>query len=462
MEATVDTSKNRYAAVADTLREVNSQTTPLPHRANVLQRLSAEVSSVVRYSLNNWQHAYEDAIDPLRYDREELLGLYEQIEIDEHVTALVDTVYNNSIANDFQIVNQAGEQDVKAKQLFDRPWFSEFVALCLDATFHGFNGLQFTGVSQGSYSGVKLIPRQHILPFEKGIRFHPNTCAPDLLFEDKTIANWTAFIFPQLPGDQYRLGKFNKIAKLFILKRENMQFWAMFNEIFGIPFRVLKTDLRDKTKMDNAISAMKSMTAAAYSVIHDEDEIIFHNGVAAANTSTFKDFLAYANKGMSKALVGSTMVLEDGSSRSQGEVHERNTSAFVVSYQRRIAQWINELVIPKMHALGMAISPEHRFKWDNTETLSKSQVVDVIARLTTAGYQVPVDYVTEHTGIPVEKGLPPLSPPKEGTKQGVPGEPPSPGQGQNGTLYKRLVGLYGKYVGKKIFQRQLNSQKKDG
>lgn len=392
--------------IASVLRDIVSQDAKLPNSSNIFNKLNKEVTNVIRTSLADWQYAYEDAINPLWYDREALLELYEQIEIDEHVSALIDTIYTNMLANGFQVLNANGDEDANAMRMFDKPWFSQFIALAIDAFTHGFNGMQFTGIEKDTFAGVKLIPRKHILPWDYGIRYNPYARKPDVLFADRALRNWTLLLCPQLPADQYQLGRFNKIAKLFILKRENLQFWAIFNELFGVPFRVMKTDVNDSGRKSNAISAMETMTSAAYSVIHDDDEIIFHNGVQAANTGTFNDLLTYTNKGMSKALVGSTMVLEEGSSLSQSEVHERNTDAFVVSYQRIVAQWINGQVIPRMAALGMQISENHTFKWDNTETLTKSQTVSLIAQLNSAGYKVPNGYVMEHTGIPVEEALP--------------------------------------------------------
>lgn len=450
-----------YAGIEEILNVIKNQTDEVPVSADILKRLHEETSNVVRFSLNQWQIAYEDAIDKEgRYDREDLLDLYEQIEIDEHVTALIDTIYNNIIANGFQLVDENGEDDPEVRALFERPWFSQYVAMAVDAVMHGFNGIQFTGVTDGTYSGCKLIPRRHILPLVEGIRYNDNQDIPDILFSDRSIFPWTSFLFPQLPADQYKLGKFNKIAKLFILKRENTQFWAMFNEIFGIPFRVMKTDISDNTRMPNAIAAMKSMTAASYAIIQTEDEVMFHNGVAASNTSTFKEFCERMDKGMSKALVGSTMVLEDGSSRSQGEVHERNTSAFVIAYQRIIEEWINEQVIPKMRELGFAVPEGYKFKWDNTETLGKSQIVELISKLNASGYNVPVEWVIDQTGIPVEeKEMPeqlevgPADPDDEdpdGDPE-APDDEPVPEDVQNHAMYRRMVAMYGKRTAKKQF-----------
>ncbi len=437
------------------LKQISNTTEILKPSADVFKRLKLETSNVVRSSLKQWQTSYEEAIDVDRPDRTSLLEIYEQMEIDPHISALIETLYSNIMANGFVVNDSEGTMDAEATQLFEKPWFSQFVAIALDSIMWGFSGVQFTGINDGVYAGSKSIRRYHIIPELAGIRYNQNQDTIDIEFDDRSIFRWTAFLYPQLPADQYKLGKFNKIAKSFILIREVTQFWAIFNELFGIPFRVMKTNIQDSTRMDNAITAMQSMTSAAYSIIHEDDDIEFHNGVAASNTSTFKDFLDFAYKLTSKALVGSTMVLEDGSSRSQGEVHERNTNAFTVSYGKLIEQFVNHLIIPKMIEIGMDITADHRFKFDDTIEIGTKELVDIVAVLTKAGYKVDADYIMEKTGIPLEQietqepdpnapeldddGNPIEPEPKD---DDIEGEEATPPDVQNLKLFKKITSMY--------------------
>lgn len=389
------------------LKELVNQVSEAPEDGDVIHKLNLETSNVVRTSIKNWQTAYECAIDASEPDREELLELFEQIEIDTHISALIETIYSNIMAGGFVVKNPDGTPDLDTTDLFKRPWFSKWVAFALDSIYWGFTGIQFTGVEDGTWSDCEIIPRTHIMPEEAGIRYNSNSREPDAYFTDPGIDKWTCFLYPNLPGDQYKLGKFNKIAKSFILKREVTQFWAIFNELFGVPYRVMKTDLSNKPRMDNAISAMDAMTSAAYAIMHTEDDITFHNGAAASNTQTFKDFLDTANKEISKALIGSTMVLEDGSSRSQGEVHERNTLAFTRSYGKIVEQMINFILIPKMVEQGFAISLDNRFEFDNETKLDEAAIAGIAVQLKQAGFDIDEEYIEDRTGIPVERAAAP-------------------------------------------------------
>jgi len=389
------------------LKDLVSQVSETPENDNIINKLQLETSNVVRTSIKNWQTAYECAIDVEDPDREELLELFEQIEIDTHISALIETIYSNIMAGGFVVKDPDGTANLDATDLFKRPWFSKFVAFALDSIYWGYTGIQFTGVEEGSWSDCEIIPRNHILPNEAGIRYSSNSRESDAFFSDPGIDKWTCFLYPNLPGDQYKLGKFNKIAKSFILKREVTQFWAIFNELFGVPYRVMKTDLSNKSRMNNAVSAMEAMTSAAYAIMHTEDDITFHNGASASNTQTFKDFLDTANKEISKALIGSTMVLEDGSSRSQGEVHERNTLAFTRSYGKIVEQMINFILIPKMVNQGFSISLDNRFEFDNETKLDEASIAAIAVQLKQAGFDISEGYIEERTGIPVEKAAPP-------------------------------------------------------
>ena len=396
-------NQQKYIGVKEILMEIANETTPVNKNSDVTQRLKIETSNVVRSSLSDWQSAYEEAIDVDNPDREQLLELYEQIDLDCHVSALVETLYAKIYSFGFYICDEQGETLVEQTELFKKKWFSEYLSMALNSFFKGFTGIQFTGIKDGYFLGCKNINRYHILPELKGIRFDNNSRKANILFEDAKIKDWTHFIYPFLPSDEYQLGKYNKLAKMFILKREVTQFWAMYNELFGNPYRVMKTDINDPVRKQNAIDAMSTMTSAGFSVVGMDDELEFHSGSNGAGVQTFSEFLDVCDKAMSKAVLGSTMVLEDGSSRSQSEVHERNTNSFVFMYSEIISQIINDELLDKMRNLGMDIPEGARFKWDDSEMLSKKDFIEVVSKLKQSGFSVPTEYIVEQTGIPVEE-----------------------------------------------------------
>lgn len=393
--------------VKKTLDKIKNATEVLPKTADVFKLLKLETSEVVRTSLSQWQNAYECAKDVDNPDRTELLELYEQIELDTHVTAVTETIYHGISSMEFVVKDKNGKPDEKATNLFRSGWFSEWVALATESIFWGFTGIQFYSVIDDKFEKLKSIPRYNIIPEQEGFVINSSEDTVHKRFTDNPYDIWTTLLYPKMFGDQYQLGKFNKVAKWFILKREVMQFWAIFNELFGIPYRTLKTDITDNVRKQNAINAMETMTAASYAIVHNTDEIDFKMPSGTSGHGTFVDFIEMADKQISKGLVGSTMVLEDGSSRSQGEVHERNTNAFITGYAKQIQNWINDTLIPKMERLGIKISKDHIFVWESIEKLSKKDWVSLLDTLS-KNWDIPEEFVVEMTGVPVEEKVSPL------------------------------------------------------
>ena len=97
--------------IKNTLEEIKNATTVLPKSADVFKRLKQETSNIIRASLQDWQNAYEDAKYIDNPDRTFLYEIYETIEIDTHVTAVVETIYHGIASMDFTVRNQNNESD---------------------------------------------------------------------------------------------------------------------------------------------------------------------------------------------------------------------------------------------------------------------------------------------------------------------------------------------------------------
>lgn len=385
------------------VEEIANASVKLPANSDVFKRLTYATTSVVRASTSSWQVAYEDAKDEEIQDRTGLIEIYETIEMDTHASAITETICNNISQREFQIVNDGVIKDEQT-ELFKKSWFSDFLSIVLDTTYWGYSAVQLGDVVDDSFSWVKSIPRQNIIP-EK------NLFKPDYINDTDTIdlnkepyKTWVISLFPHLTSDQYKLGKYNKIAKMFILKREVINFWGVYNELFGIPFRVLKTNVLDDIQKENGENAMKQMTSAAFSVIGLDDEIEFINsaGSSGSGYETFSSFIDFANKEMSKALLGSTMVLDDGSSKSQSEVHLENTKAFINSRAKWAMNVVNDELIPRMISLGFPLVEGDKFMWKEESKLTHLEWAEVVSKLSNS-FEIPVDFIKETFGIDVEE-----------------------------------------------------------
>ncbi|MEK0369743.1 MAG: DUF935 family protein [Nitrosopumilus sp.] len=398
-------SENPKEQLKSVLEEIKNVSTPIPKNADVFERLHTFSSNVIRASLQDWQDAYEFAKEVDCPDRMQLLEIYETIEIDTHITAITETIFHGISSMDFQVLNSNNENDEELKKLFKTSWFKDWLSIAVESIFWGFSGIQYGAVKDDKFTSIKSISRYNIRPMQNGIALQQTDEKADISFSDEPYKTWTTLIFPRMFGDQYQLGKYNKVAKWFILKREVTQFWAIFNELFGHPYRVTKTNIKDNVRRQNAINAMEAMTTASFAVVDLEDEVEF---ISASGTGsgykTFSDFIEVADKQMSKGIIGSTMVVDEGSSRSQGETHLKNTNSFIVGYAEMIENLINDELIPKMAKLGFQITVEDRFNYEQIEKVSKLQWSEIISKLSPL-FDIDPDTINELIGIKVEEKI---------------------------------------------------------
>ena len=400
------TNSNRNKAIdllRSNLEEIKNVDEKLPSNADVFKRLELNTTTLIRASILDWNFAYEDAKDFQIQCRNELIEIYETMEIDSHISAIVETISNNITQRDFFVLS-GDEINEEKTELFESSWFDDFLSIALDTTNWGYTGIQLGDVVDDKFSSIRSIPRQNIKPETNMLKIDSFSRDGDFSLDDEPYKTWVISLFPQLPGDQYKLGKFNKIAKMFILKREVIQFWGIYNELFGNPYRVMKTNIRDETRRENAQNAMKEMSAAAFSVIDLDDDIEFitSSGSSGMGFQTFQSFIDFANKEMSKSLLGSTMVLDDGSSRSQSEVHLLNTKAFINARAKWIVNVINDELIPRMAKIGFPINEDDKFMWKEEDKMTKLENAELFVKLSTM-VDIPIDVIQETFGIDVEE-----------------------------------------------------------
>lgn len=329
----------------------------------------------IRQQLSDWGESVKLAEYIHLPQRWNLLDLYHNIVIDEHVTALTDTIQYRVTQTPFQIVDKNGNEKEETKKLFEKSWFYDFVCFALEADYWGFSLIQFNELIDGVFSDVDNVNRYHIRPEKSGVSKDKFQTEPDIFYNKKPYEDWTIFLESKI-----HLGRFNNIAKKFILKREVNQFWAVYNELFTTPYFWVKTDMANKKHRKDLQSWLQNRKHSGYAIVGLEEEIgAISNG--GQGYKSYEDFENNANNAMTKAFLGQTMVMEDGSSRSQAEVHERQMYAFIESRRVWLSYVINEQLIPMMNNLGIEISKDDKFMWVPKEFLTVKEYAEIISTL---------------------------------------------------------------------------------
>ncbi len=326
-------------------------------------------------AIQGFRDAMEDAEDEVHPNNEELMRIYQELVLDPHVTALIDTIKHQICSNKFNVFS--GEEVSEEKtNILRSPWFTRWMELVLEAEYYGFSLIQFGEKKENTFNWIKSVPREYVIPQRYEYKKRPEDYEGKR-FDRGAVSNWTMFV-----GDERNLGLLSKSAPLVIYKIAVTQYWASFNEIFGQPFRFGRTDLTDEDRKQNMVSMMENMSFAPWAVGDKDDVIEFMSGnIQGEGQNTYNEFIRMVDEQNSKLFAGQTMVLDNGASRSQSETHERNMLSYTNSKMRNIKYMVDTKLVPFLINLGFPFDKNDKFEWQQSENVSLIKKAGIIRDL---------------------------------------------------------------------------------
>ena len=291
--------------------------------------------------LKTWKNAvteFEDVYHPIN---EDLIRIYNDITIDAHLSAAIEARISRTTSKDFKVVDEKGEELQNESEIFNSLWFRDFIKFALESKFFGFSLIQFGDLKGKKFDFVDVFPRQYVFPQTKSVRKYSNSNAELIPYDSPEFAPWVIGI-----GKTNDLGLLMKAAPLVIFKKTALGSWTEFAEIFGAPFRMGKTDVRDVQLRDNMFDMLENMGRNAFGVFDKDDIIEFVRDNKTDSHNVFNELVERTNSEISKLILGSTMTMDDGSSRSQSEVHERTSGAINKEDAFFLLSMVNEELIP--------------------------------------------------------------------------------------------------------------------
>lgn len=329
----------------------------------------------------------------------ELIRVYNDLALDPHLTAAMETRKARTLSKEYKIVSENGEELDEETSLFNTVWFRDYLKFCLDSRFFGYSVIQFGNRVGKSFDYIKLVPREYVYPQKQAIRKNPYSTEDLIPLKSGKFAAWTQYVGKR--GDD--LGLLAKAAPMMIYKKTTQGAWAEFGELFGAPFRLGKTDIRNDELRENMYFMLENMGRNAYGVFSHDDELEFIGDKKTDAYEVYDKLIERANSEISKLILGSTMVMDDGSSQSQAEVHERTLEAIDKDDSLFIQEVVNNELIPwlnQYHNFGIT----GVWKWDDAERITKDeQFKRDVELIKTGKYKVPAEYITETYGIPLEE-----------------------------------------------------------
>lgn len=307
--------------------------------------------------MKNWRTAVQMAEDPIRPRRAMLYRLYHIAMEDDRLLTQVRTARFTIQLAGF-VIEHNGDEDESLHDLFEVPWFYEYLQYAVDSELYGHSLIEFSKSNPDSlFDHIELIPREHVRP-ESGEVVINEFDEEGLPFRSGPLTRFLMEI-----GKSDDLGLLKPLSKLVIRKDYNITDWGRRNERFGMPFTIVNTATRDEKELDKKQEMLENFGSNMWAIMDDQDEVNIMEPKSATNGHlSFKDFCAYIDDGIALLVNGQTSTSDEKAYVGSAEVHERILNKYTKARMRRIQNHINFDLIPFLIRHGYPLT-DAQFKF---------------------------------------------------------------------------------------------------
>ena len=349
-------------------------------------------------TLQDWKNAVALATDGDNPDFMLLAELYQNLWLDAHTVSVIESRIMRVLRSKFLLLNQNGEDQVELKQLFQRPWFEDFLKQALLSKFTGVKVLELFDLDENlELKKVTSIPLEHLKP-NKGIILKNPGDDKGWEYKEGVLSRFYIQI-----GKDNQIGMLSDIAPLILAKKLSMGSWLDWIEKYGIAMRYAITDNLTEERQEELFNMLMDSVSNSVAVLRGNEQIVIGDTPTTDSYKVFLEFLKFLDNSISKRILGQTMTTDNGSSKSQAEVHEKVANDRHES-DKLFAQYIiNKLLIPKLIELSSYYAPLNgiTFDWDESEQMTASDYIDKAVALTNAGFSLDYELIAEKTGMPI-------------------------------------------------------------
>lgn len=330
-------------------QKLSYQPVPDADQRGLIYKLKRYAVSRVEQDMRIWKRAVQWAEDVLRPRRIELYRLYHRAMEDDHLLAQVRTARFTVQMAPFAL-RRNGNDDEQATEVFERPWFYDYLQHAVDSELYGHSLVEFhTRMEEGEFRKISLVPREHVRPEygevvlsihdEKGIKYN-----------EKPLDKYLVEI-----GDPYDLGLLKVAAKLVIRKEYALTDWSRRNEKYGMPFLIVRTSTQKQSELDAKEEMAANFGSNAYAILDDQDQVDMLESNQAFTFQSFQAYSDWADRAISMLVNGQTGTMDEKAYVGSAEVHERILNTYVKARMKRIQYHINYVLIPFLVRHGYSL-----------------------------------------------------------------------------------------------------------
>lgn len=348
----------------------------------------------------HWKKAIDSARNPLMPKRRLLYELYDNIALDGHLDAVMEkriiAITNKKVLFQ-QKDNEGVVNDSIQEFILETPWFNRLLSYAMEAVAYGHSLIELVP-EKGAISRVDLINRANVIPERGFVMFDVSNESSGIPYRNDPA--YSRYLLEVGGAKDY--GKLMIAAQYVIYKRGGFGDWAQFAELFGMPFRVGKYNPYDDATRRKLNEALEQAGGAGWIVIPEGSSLEFKDNNGAGKSEVYKDLVDVCNSEISKIFLGQTMTTDNGSSRSQSEVHKEVEEEVNLSDMQRIQYLLNWELKDKLAQMGYPVN-DGAFMFERLQYIPLDKRIEIDLKVSG---QVPIaeEYWYQTYGIPKPDG----------------------------------------------------------
>ena len=203
-------------------------------------------------------------------------------------------------------------------------------------------------------------------------------------------------------GLPLRNGLARLVAVMYMLKSFTVRDWWAFGEKFGLPLIVGRYgNQASPEQIQTLVDAIASLASDAGCAIPESMKLDMVETASRAGGGTlFKEMAEWCDAQTSKAVLGQTMTTDNGSSRSQADVHDRVRMDIADWDARQLADTLNEFLVRPFIQFNYGPQESYpRIRMNITEAEDLKSFVEALTPLIDRGMRVQESEIRDKFGL---------------------------------------------------------------
>ena len=288
-----------------------------------------------------------------------------------------------------------------------KPEFGDMLDDCLDALGKGFSAVEIVWDRSGPVWAParyeRRDPRFFVFDRADGRTLRLLDEADSYQGVELAPYKWVVHVPRLKSGIPVRGGLARLAAMAYMVKSYTITDWIAFAEVFGMPLRLGRYgETASEADILKLISAVSNLGTDAAAAIPDTMRIEFvEAGNRQGGAELFERLAVYLDKQVSKAVLGQTMTADDGSSRSQAEVHDAVRGDILRSDARQLENTLNRDLVRPFIDLNHGPQENYpRLLLPVNEPEDIKALAEVLEKLVPLGLGVEASVIRDRLGLP--------------------------------------------------------------